>query len=239
MASITYPKGNIFDSNSKTLVNTVNCVGVMGKGIALEYKLRYPEMFLNYRQSCEQKELFIGKLQLWKSSDKWILNFPTKIHYKDPSQLIFIEKGLKEFVNTYKQKGIISIAFPQLGSSLGGLDWEREVHPLMLKYLSNLDDLNIEIYSYDPEVRDNNFLKFLTRTNRYQEIDFIKNIGISKNQALIIMNALEKEIVKNTIGFQNLKGIGMKTLEKIHEFIALPSAPPPNSDKEPTLFDNF
>ena len=93
MASITYPKGNIFDSNSKTLVNTVNCVGVMGKGIALEYKLRYPEMFLNYEKSCEQKELFIGKLQLWKSSDKWILNFPTKIHYKDPSQLVFIEKG--------------------------------------------------------------------------------------------------------------------------------------------------
>lgn len=236
MASITYPKGNIFDSNSKTLVNTVNCVGVMGKGIALEYKLRYPEMFLNYKKSCEQKELFIGKLQLWKSSDKWILNFPTKIHYKDPSQLMFIEKGLKEFVNTYKHNGIVSIAFPQLGSSLGGLDWEREVHPLMLKYLSDLDDLNIEIYSYDPEVRDNNFLKFLTRTNRYQEIDFIKNIGISKKQALIIMNALEKEKVKNTIGFQNLDGIGMKTLEKIHEFIALPTAPPPNSDSKPTLF---
>ena len=141
-------EGNIFDSKAKTLVNTVNCVGIMGKGIALEYKKRYPEMFKKYKYICNNNLLTTGQLFLWKSNDKFILNFPTKKHWKDKSKLEWIEEGLLKFVKTYKEKGIKSIAFPQLGCANGGLDWDNEVFPLMQKYLNNLEDIEIEIYIY-------------------------------------------------------------------------------------------
>lgn len=140
-------KGNIFESDSQTIVNAVNCVGVMGGGIALEFKNRYPEMFLKYRDICSKKLLSPGKLHLWKSDTKWILNFPTKNHFRNPSEIEFIEEGLKKFVDTYEEKGITSISFPLLGSGLGGLDWETEVKPLMFKYLSDLN-IDIKIYIY-------------------------------------------------------------------------------------------
>ena len=80
-------KGNIFNSKCQALVNTVNCVGVMGKGIALECKLRFPGMFEKYKEFCDTKKIRPGILQLWKNSKPWVLNFPTKMHWKDPSKI--------------------------------------------------------------------------------------------------------------------------------------------------------
>ena len=138
--------GNLFDSHCQTLVNTINCVGVMGKGIALEFKKRYPVMFEMYLGACEHGLLEIGKLQLWKGRDHWVLNFPTKVDWRKPSQMGWIETGLKKFISTYKEKGITSVAFPMLGCSNGGLDKEK-VLPLMMKYLDGYDDLEVEIYT--------------------------------------------------------------------------------------------
>lgn len=143
---ITYKKGDLFSSECQTLVNTVNCVGAMGKGIALEFKKRYPEMYKVYRELCNKKLLKVGSLQLYKKEDKWILNFPTKLDWRDPSKIEYIRLGLEKFVETYKSKEIVSIAFPKLGCNNGGLNWEEEVKPLMEEYLNKLEDIYIEIY---------------------------------------------------------------------------------------------
>ncbi|UPV77787.1 macro domain-containing protein [Bacillus rugosus] len=135
---ITYVKQDIFESPAQVLVNTVNTVGVMGKGIAKRFKQIYPEMFEQYQYFCETKNLDIGKLWIYKSNHKWILNFPTKKHWRSPSKIEYIEEGLKKFVETYEEKGINSISFPLLGCGNGGLDWEKEVKPLMEKYLRPL-----------------------------------------------------------------------------------------------------
>lgn len=144
---IYYIKGNMFDSPAQVLVNTVNTVGVMGKGLALTFKKVYPNMFENYKHFCDHKELTIGKLYLYKTKGKWILNFPTKTTWRNPSKIEYIEEGLKKFASTYKNKNIKSIAFPMLGCGNGGLDFESEVKPLMNKYLSNLDGINIYVYT--------------------------------------------------------------------------------------------
>ena len=133
---------NIFDAKTQVIVNPVNLVGVMGAGLAKEIKIRYPEVFQKYKNACDKGAFQEGQLQLCKQSDVWILNFPTKRHWRDASDLDLIEKGLQTFVKTYEQKGITSITFPKLGCGLGGLDWEKEVAPLMHKYL---DDLPIQI----------------------------------------------------------------------------------------------
>lgn len=134
---ITYLKGDIFKSPAQVLVNTVNTVGVMGKGVALEFKKQYPDMFMAYERVCNEKLLDIGTLMLWKSPEKWILLFPTKKHWRNPSKIEYIEAGLKKFVDTYLEKGITSIAFPRLGCGNGGLKW-TEVQPLMEQYLKKL-----------------------------------------------------------------------------------------------------
>jgi O-acetyl-ADP-ribose deacetylase (regulator of RNase III) len=147
---LTYIKGDLFSSPAQVLVNTVNTVGVMGRGIALEFKNRYPEMFKIYQKKCENKSIDIGKLFLWKKEEKWVLLFPTKKHWRYPSQIAYIEEGLKKFANIYDKLGIESIAFPRLGCGNGGLDW-NEVRPIMEKYLKNLP---IHIYIYIDKYED-------------------------------------------------------------------------------------
>lgn len=141
---IEYIIGDIFTSPAQVIVNTVNTVGVMGKGIALEYKKRYPRMFELYKTACEKKRLQIGKLMLVNEQDHLILLFPTKESWRLPSKIEYIEKGLKTFVENYTQNNITSIAFPKLGCGNGELSWDV-VRPLMEKYLK---DLPIDIYIY-------------------------------------------------------------------------------------------
>lgn len=134
---------NVFESPAHTIVNTVNCVGVMGKGLALAVKNRYPEVFAKYVTACESGKMEIGKLQLVKVADRWILNFPTKKHWRAASRLEYVEAGLKTFVKTYRRRHITSVAFPPLGCGHGGLKW-HDVEPLMRRYLEGLD--NIEVF---------------------------------------------------------------------------------------------
>lgn len=143
MISIIKDK-SIFDTECQTIVNTVNCVGVMGKGIALEMKKRYPKMFDEYKLACDKKWVEPGILQLYAKEDKWILNFPTKIHWRDKSDIEFLVLGLDKFISNYKEKDITSIAFPLLGASNGGLDRE-DVLFIMTAYLEQCD-IPVEIY---------------------------------------------------------------------------------------------
>jgi len=141
---LTYIQGDLFNSPAQVLVNTVNTVGVMGKGIALEFKKRYPDMFKQYKELCDNHRLVIGKLMLWYAPDHWILQFPTKEHWRNPSKMEYIEKGLVTFVQKYADYNISSVAFPKLGCGNGELAW-NDVKELMEKYLK---DLPIDVYIY-------------------------------------------------------------------------------------------
>lgn len=145
---IAYVHGSLFESPAKVLVNTVNTVGVMGKGIAKTFKQVYPEMFTLYQKYCEEGQLAVGKLFLYKTPHKWVLNFPTKVNWRQPSEPEYVERGLQKFVETYAIKGITSVAFPELGCGNGGLDWEGVVRPLMVRYLAKLP-IDVFIYLHD------------------------------------------------------------------------------------------
>ena len=139
--------GDIFNSHCQTLVNTVNCVGVMGKGIALEFKKRYPVMYAEYEGLCQHKAVKPGQPYFYRDlNGTIILNFPTKDHWKSPSKLSYILLGLDWFRENYRNYGVTSIAFPPLGCGNGGLTWDI-VGPVMY---SKLHDLPIEIEIYAP-----------------------------------------------------------------------------------------
>lgn len=148
---ITYVIGDIFRSPAKVLVNTVNTKGVMGKGLAKDFKALYPEMFTAYQRLCEERKFDVGQLYLFKTPNKWILNFPTKRDWKHPSKPEYIASGLSAFVKGYAKKNITSVAFPQLGCGHGELNWENDVQPLMEKYLSTIP-IQVYIHLYRKDV---------------------------------------------------------------------------------------
>ena len=139
--------GDIFNSKTQTLVNTVNCVGIMGKGIAAEFKKQYPEMFEDYVKRCERHEVKPGIPYLFKASlfPPQIINFQTKTHWRAASRVEDVEKGLKILVAKYKEWDVKSIAVPPLGCGNGQLLWET-VGPLIYKYLSKLD-IPVKLYA--------------------------------------------------------------------------------------------
>ena len=138
--------GNIFESKCLAIVNTVNCVGVMGKGIALEFKKRYPEMFIDYVKKCKSGKVQTGIPYVFDNGDGMtIINFPTKDHWKSPSRLSYVVQGLDWFVANYEKYGITSVAFPPLGCGNGGLSWEV-VGPIMYQKLRGLP-IEVEIYA--------------------------------------------------------------------------------------------
>jgi len=213
-------RGNIFNSNAQTVVNTVNCVGVMGKGIALVFKLRYPNMFEQYQKYCAQHLINIGKLWIYKGeeSDPWVLNFPTKTHWKLPSKYEYIEKGLQKFIDTYEEKGIKSIAFPLLGANNGGLEKDK-VLEIMRKYLSQCS-IPIEIYEYDPTAPDDLFETFKQRWNSIPEVDKKKQTGIrTQKQIDTISQAVNSDKVRSMISLIEYNGIGLVTMQKCFRLV--------------------
>lgn len=217
--SIKHIKGNIFNSKCQTIVNTVNCVGVMGKGIALVHRLRYPKMYEEYKQHCKNKLIQPGSLWLYTKQENapWILSFPTKYHWKYPSKIEWIEQGLQKFVDTYKKKGITSIAFPLLGTHNGGLDLEV-VKNLMDKYLAKCN-IDIEIYDYDPDAKDDLFSSFKTKWMSLEQMTIKSKTGIQPQYARKITKAIQSEEINSMIGLANYKGIGKKTLEKAFGYV--------------------
>ncbi len=148
---IHYKKGNLQESEAEALVNTVNTVGVMGKGIALQFKNLFPHNYKLYATACKSKEIKVGKLFVTEEESlltgkKIIINFPTKTDWRKPSEYSYIEKGLVELTKTIKEKNIKSIAIPPLGSGNGGLDWAK-VKPLIEQYLSKV---YCDIIIYEP-----------------------------------------------------------------------------------------
>jgi len=144
---LKFHRTSLMASSAQTVVNTVNTVGVMGKGLAAAFKERYPDMFREYKEVCKSGRLEPGSSWLWKGSDQWVLNFATKKHWRNPSKIEYVRNGLIEFRNNFESAGIREIAFPRLGCGNGGLDWS-EVKPLMVDHLH---DLPIAVYIHDFE----------------------------------------------------------------------------------------
>jgi O-acetyl-ADP-ribose deacetylase (regulator of RNase III)/uncharacterized protein YwgA len=138
--------GDILQSKAQTLINTVNCVGIMGKGIALEFKTRFPEMFNDYVARCHRREVKPGEPYLYKTLiPPQIINFPTKDHWKSVSKLSDIERGLESLLSHYKAWGVTSLAIPPLGCGNGKLEW-RVVGPLIYRFAKQLD-IPVELYA--------------------------------------------------------------------------------------------
>lgn len=144
---LQFHRTSLMTSSAQTLVNTVNTVGIMGKGLAAAFKERYPEMYSDYRKRCSAGQFFPGSIWLWKGADQWVLNFATKSHWRNPSKIEYVRRGLAEFRGNYEAMGIREIAFPRLGCGNGGLNWS-DVRPIMINYLC---DLPISIFIHDFE----------------------------------------------------------------------------------------
>lgn len=147
---IRYVKGNMFDSDAAALVNTVNLVGVMGKGVALQFKQRYPDNYKAYRTACRQGLIGIGRLFVTKepefAGERIIVNFPTKTDWRQPSEYAYIESGLMDLRRLIELEQIPSIALPPLGAGNGGLNWPR-VRGMIE---SALGDMDADIIVYEP-----------------------------------------------------------------------------------------
>lgn len=170
---IKYVTGDLLSADTQALVNTVNTVGVMGKGIALQFKENFPNNYNVYRKACKDKSLQVGRLLVVKDrtveKEIIIINFPTKKDWKHRSKLEYIEKGLQELVKVIPQYGIKSIAIPPLGCGNGGLNWV-DVKPLMEKYLSPFTDVNILIFSPDKAIKEILMKQDATREIRLTDV---------------------------------------------------------------------
>ena len=197
--------GDILKSTAQTLVNTVNCVGIMGKGVALEFKNRFPEMFKDYAQRCERHEVRIGQPYIYKSLfGKQIINFPTKEHWKSVSKVSDIKKGLDYLLAHYEHWGITSIAIPPLGCGNGQLEW-KVVGPLIYEYAKKMD-IHVEMYApygTSPAELLESFLQ-----NPRQSVDTnhngSRNDRLAFNPAWVglveILNRIEKQPYHRPIG---------------------------------------
>jgi O-acetyl-ADP-ribose deacetylase (regulator of RNase III) len=162
---ITYKTGNILEANTEAVVNTVNTVGVMGKGIALQFKRNFPDNFKAYKAAVGRNEVETGKMFIYPNSlienPKFIVNFPTKEHWRNASEISWIDEGLQDLRKRIPDLGIKSIAIPPLGCGQGGLNWSL-VKPLII---SSLKDLDIEIVLYEPSEKVKQELKKQTDTS--------------------------------------------------------------------------
>lgn len=139
--------GNLFNSGCEAFVNAVNTQGISGKGIALVFKKRYPEMFLDYKKECDNGNLFVGKIHVWKGENTpYIINFPTKKEWRYPSQYVYIEQGLIALDEKIKELRIKSIALPALGCANGKLDFNKIKKMIQEFHDVNWNDIKVLLY---------------------------------------------------------------------------------------------
>ena len=148
---IEFTTGDILKAEAEALVNTVNCYGVMGRGIALQFKKKFPENFKQYKKVCDARELHPGRMFVFSTEEmfnpKYVINFPTKNHWKGRSKIEDIDSGLEALVDDVRRLGIQSIAIPPLGCGLGGLKWE-DVRPRIESAFASLP--NVAVFVYEP-----------------------------------------------------------------------------------------
>ena len=210
---IYYTKKSIFNMQTDAIVNTINCKGFMGKGIALEFSLRYPDLLIKYQQKCQKNEINIGKMFYYKTDNQIIVNFPTKDDFKLPSQYDWIKKGIKDFKNTYKFHNIASIAFPPLGCGNGELNFNIVKKIIEEELVMEPIDIYICLDTNSAEGKE---LEMIKNFNDTKIEDFIDIIEIPKAQSTLLVKYQNK--IKRFYEIQNIEGIGTTTYKKLHNY---------------------
>ena len=212
---IKYTKGNLLNSPAEALVNTVNTVGVMGKGIALMFKERFPKNMAEYAYACKKGQVITGKMFVTETNElsnpKWIINFPTKQHWRSPSQMRWIEEGLQDLRLFLIKNNVKSVAIPPLGAGNGGLNWP-EVKQKIETTLFDLTD--IDIYIYEPTQEYQNVTKtqgvkkltperaMITELiRRYWILGMECSLLEVQKLAWFLHRSLEKHNIKNNLNF--------------------------------------
>ena len=215
---IKYTKGNIFDSQCQAIINTVNCEGKMGKGLAYQFKKKFPEMEQDYVKVCLNGELYPGKLHIYQEKNFLIINFPTKKKWREKSKIEYIIIGLRKLKEEIVKRGINSVAIPPLGAGNGGLNW-NEVKTEINRELLDIEDVVFEVY--EPSTNIN-------KKGKEPEINFDVLIlaYICKNLKKVDSSNL-KSVVKllsifslGTMKIANLKN-STKTMKSFKEFYSL------------------
>jgi O-acetyl-ADP-ribose deacetylase (regulator of RNase III)/uncharacterized protein YwgA len=171
MSNVRVLEGDLLKSRMHALVNTVNTVGIMGKGVALVFKKRYPEMYRDYVRRCDRQEVRLGEPYPYKVDDHLIINFPTKEHWRSVSRLSDIVAGLEHLERHYKEWDVKSLAVPPLGCGNGQLEW-RVVGPVLLRYLRELD-IPVELYApHGSSLIDEAQLDLLGQENEQDQLEW-------------------------------------------------------------------
>lgn len=199
---LTIKYGNIFEAEAEALVNPVNCVGVMGRGLALSFKEKYPENFEAYKVACMHEKISIGRVFAYYESGKIIINFPTKDHWENDSEIEYIEQGIQDLIRVIKELNIKSIAIPPLGSGLGGLNWDSVKKTIIYSFIE-LKDTDVSIFLYEgiapPEAIPPEQAVLVKFTGYYQELgyelSFEKTVTFSDSMKMIEFD--ESEIIFN------------------------------------------
>ena len=222
--------GNIFNSQAEAIVVTVNCVGYMGKGMALECALRFPEIEKQYKDLCENRRISIGRVE-WMPilNGSNLILFPTKDDYKFPSKYSYIDAGLKHLVDTCKSHSIKSIAVPRLGSELGGLDWER-VRPMVLEAFQKIN-IELELWSFGTQGNDPLILSIENKLN-LNPLEAAHSTGINSDQIEMLLSFIRANGFLTVTDLLSIKGLGKSKVKKLVKWAQESQLLP-----EPTLFD--
>lgn len=226
-----YCEGDIFASDADALINTVNCKGVMGKGLAADFKRNYPENYLNYRNECLNRRLTTGKLSVFDEKGKTIINFPTKDDWRKPSKLSYISEGLDSLAEYLNHSRIKSIAIPKLGCGLGGLEWTA-VRPLIEEKLSNISKtIRIDIYG-EPDLSSETTepLKQLILKNVVQNLNRNPDIEVLAVACCFIDYFSMNPIFEAKLNTQSSKiEYGENTAQALHSILLNLTEHPKNS----------
>lgn len=223
-------KGNIFNSKADALVNTVNCVGAMGKGIALEFRRRFPGMFAEYQLICENRQLRPGQIWPYRKSAPAVLNFAIKDDWHFPSRVEWIEQCLTKFVTNRHKLAFKSVAFPWMGAMNGGIPIET-IKDTMRKHLAVISDMNIEVYEFDPDIGDPLFDRLVSLVATMPCAEFAKAAHLAKRTASAIYTAMDRHPT-SLHQLTEAAELGNTTTDKLYALLVNPSP----SMQTPTLF---
>ena len=210
--------GNIFTNRCDMIVNTVNCQGVMGAGIAKEFKIRYPEMFLDYEEACSRGLVQIGSLKTYDAEPWKILNFPTKKNWRYPSKTKYLEHGLQTFLECHLSMNISSIAFPLLGASKGGISPEVSLN-IMEHYLSQCTTLDIEIWEYDSTYPDDLYPKIKALFDEQDDEAIKSSSKLTKSAIHKIRAELSYPGVNSLQSLMRARGLGESSLTHLVQLL--------------------
>lgn len=216
--SIQVITGNLFNSKAQALVNTVNCVGVMGKGIALEFRRRFPDMFEQYQAACSNGKYLPGEIYFIEDREKLIINCAIKDHWRNPSKIEWLDSCLTKFVNAYSKFEITSVAFPWMGAQNGNLPL-HQIQETMHNYLDDLPTIQIEIYNFDPASSDPLFekLKEIAQSPNPEAIQ--SHSGLRKDIYDKVIRAIQTKRITSLYMLSEKKIVGEKTIDKIYKFL--------------------